>query len=664
MVECANESSGAFAGQSIDGSADVQSAERRSAQRGQRKQAKGRGKGSGAVSRANAHSPAQLNIKPISVLSLMLTPLPKSKAAMRKRQVAFERTLESLANQGLPYWQWLVAVRAADFGLVSEWLERCDIDEDSRANVELVAYEAGEAATDMSPSTPKAIARLLTKARGDWVGMCFVGDAFAPHFVYESLGVALKQPDVLMMYFDDDVLSPSRSSFLKELGLPAFGMARCDPQFKLDWSVDELLCRNYIGLSFLARKDVFSRAVNVTKPSLQRLGGELNSPLNFPLNFPYWLVLSCVSQIERDQSAALGRQSRLRDDYAIKHLPKILRHRDVTAPESVRFEQSKAAQMSGKRCVQAFLAGRGCSAKVSLGEGGALRVDWPLPKGGAKALPKVSIIVPTKDQFKILKKCVDSLIEKTDYANLELIIVDNQTTDAKALSYLASLQKKYGFVTVLKYDKPFNYSDINNWAAKTATGDVLLLMNNDVEVLDGGWLKAMVKHAIRDEVGCVGAKLLFPDRTIQHAGVAVGIHGVADHMYRSMEETELNDPYGCLRVVRNPLAVTAAVLAIRRPLFEALGGLDAKRFKVAFNDVDLCLRAEEAGYRTVWTPEACLVHHESKTRAPKTKLSNDIGAKARATERQEVNSMKRGWGWVLRRKFNALSTRVEQLRVL
>ena len=570
-------------------------------------------------------------VKPVGILSLMLKPLGACKTDKVRGQRAFERTLQSLVAQGLPHWQWWLGVSPSNAISVDHWLKASPMYEVAKSKVRIVVCDAKQPVL--------ALRNLLDRAESDWISMCWVGDAFASHFVYESLRVALTRPNVSLMYFDDDVV--------KNPKLTSLELNRHLPQFKPEFSLDLLLARNYIGLSFATKTELFSQALkNISAESRQEQ------------NFPYALGLDLIRQ-----ALWANKLSRLDTDYPIMHVPSVLRHRDLGCPESVMYEQSKAALLSAKRCVAKFIKQQEGAAKVSLLENGSLKVDWSLPKGGAKALPKVSIIVPTKDQFKILKKCIDSLIKKTDYANLELIIVDNQTTEPKALAYLTQLQAKYSFVTVLKYAKPFNFSAINNWAAEVATGDVLVLMNNDVEVIDGGWLKALVRHAIRPDVGCVGAKLLFPDRTIQHAGVAVGMHGVADHMYRGLRESKRNDPYANLQTVRNPLAVTAAVLAIRRSLFEELGGFDARRFKVAFNDVDLCLRAEAAGYRTVWTPDARLIHHESKTRAPRTMLLNDIGVKARARERQEVASMKRRWGWLLKRKQEALGNRFTQLRV-
>jgi hypothetical protein len=249
----------------------------------------------------------------------------------------------------------------------------------------------------------------------------------------------------------------------------------------------------------------------------------------------------------------------------------------------------------------------------------------------------------------------------------------------------------------MRYDQPFNYSDINNQAVARCDGEVLLFLNNDVEVLHGKWLREMVRHAVRPEVGCVGAKLLYPDLTIQHAGVALGMHGVADHMYRGMEDCRESDPYDYLNSVRNPAAVTGAVMAVKRTVFQMVGGFDAIKLPVAFNDVDLCLKAEMAGFRTVWTPEACLIHHESKTRAPrkvmvqKKEQAGKVSSAARsktpkkqireeksslvsssivvkvqshATERSEILHMRESWGKLLKSKFEVLGQRHETLRFL
>lgn len=230
---------------------------------------------------------------------------------------------------------------------------------------------------------------------------------------------------------------------------------------------------------------------------------------------------------------------------------------------------------------------------------------------GHASQPFVSIIVPTKDQLPMLRRCVESLLEKTRYPYYELLIVDNGSTEPDARAWLdgvAAMDEER--VRVLSYPHPFNFSAINNFAARHARGEYLVLLNNDTAVLDGEWLDAMLNHAQRPEVGIVGAKLLYPDGRIQHAGVVLGLRGPAEHPMLGMP----HDAPGYmqrLRLDQNYSTVTAACLMIRKAVYDAVGGMDEETFKVSYNDVDLCLKTGAAGYLTVWTPDAVLLHEGS-----------------------------------------------------
>ena len=605
------------------------------------------------------------------------------------------RTCASLIGQGIDRWELVIGVSEQHKPVVAGWLKAFRLSTGiGRQQVRLV-----KCPTDTASNLIK-LDRLIKSAQGDWVGFVFAGDRFAAHYVYECLMRIVQRPSVELVYFDDDVLNVRRGSS------PADPYTRTAPQFKPDFSPDFLESHHYIGLSFAVKKS--------------RLRQLVRAPWQQVVNFPMQLVLGLTSRIIK-KNGFKPLLPAWHDDFPIQRIGQVLRHRDLSkrdgCRQSMHHETSKAALACARQLVADSLKSRHSGShcpmvvlsKVSPGQkhgqklgqksnekvndekinlgllSHRLKVVWPL----VHPLPKVSIIVPTKDQFAILKVCLSSLLDKTAYANYEVLVVDNQTTQSTALRYLSSLPARDVRVRVLKYDKPFNYSDINNQAVTQCDGEVLLFLNNDVEILDSDWLSEMVRHAIRAEVGCVGAKLLYPDRTIQHAGVSLGMHGVADHMYRGLEESTENDPYGYLQCVRNTGAVTGAVMAIRRSVFETVGGFDAKKLPVAFNDVDLCLKAEMAGYRTVWTPDACLIHHESKTRAPRksktiakktiknatksatkrTTTSNKkqaahVQVQSHATERSEIAHMRASWGSLLKNKFRVLGQRHEPLRFL
>ena len=225
--------------------------------------------------------------------------------------------------------------------------------------------------------------------------------------------------------------------------------------------------------------------------------------------------------------------------------------------------------------------------------------------------PLVSIIIPTKDQFLIVQRCVETLLEQTAYRNFELLLVDNGSTAKDACIWLDGLDAMGSQqVRVLRYPHPFNYSAMNNMAAKEARGDYLVLLNNDTAILQGDWLDAMLNHAQRPEVGIVGAKLLYPNRSVQHAGVVLGLRGPAEHPFMG----QASDAPGYMHrllIDQNYNAVTAACLMIRRSVYEEVGGLDEQAFKVSYNDVDLCLKVRQLGYLIVWTPHALLLHEGS-----------------------------------------------------
>ncbi len=215
--------------------------------------------------------------------------------------------------------------------------------------------------------------------------------------------------------------------------------------------------------------------------------------------------------------------------------------------------------------------------------------------------------------YDILKQCLESIYDKTSYNNFEIIVVDNQTTCEKTLSLFNEFTKTKANFRVLKWDKPFNYSAINNFAVSQAKGEVVGLVNNDIEVINKEWLSEMASHALRPEIGCVGAKLYYPNDTIQHAGVVLGIGGVAGHSHKYFHKSEPGY-FTRLHLVQNMSAVTAACLLVRKSLFEEVGGLNEEDLTIAFNDVDFCLKVHTAGYRNLFTPWAELYHHESISR--------------------------------------------------
>jgi len=302
----------------------------------------------------------------------------------------------------------------------------------------------------------------------------------------------------------------------------------------------------------------------------------------------------------------------------------------------------------------------GIEATLSPTKGSYWRVHYPIPHPA----PKVTLIIPTRNRLNVLKPCIDSLLTKTTYPNFEILIVDNDSDEPETLAYLAEVaqepaapteiqppaaehsenappgQTPAARVRVARFPGDFNFSAINNFGVSQTDAPVVGLLNNDLAVIHGDWLDEMVSHALRPEIGCVGAKLYYPDDRIQHAGVILGIGGVAAHAWQTHPRGSAGQAHRNL-LQQNLSAVTAACLVIRREVYEQVGGLEADQLKVAFNDVDFCLKVRAAGYRNFWTPYAELYHHESASRGKEDTLEK------RDRFRTEVEYMTSKWGDVL-----------------
>jgi GT2 family glycosyltransferase len=433
----------------------------------------------------------------------------------------------------------------------------------------------------------------LALATGEFVGLLDHDDELRPHALLEMAEAIAAQPDVALLYSDEDKIDADGRRF--------------NPYFKPDWNPDLLLSQNYV-CHFAVLRTALVRAVGGFRAGFE--GSQDHD-----------LFLRCTERLS---------------DTQIRHVPKVLYHwRAIEGSTALVREAKDYASAAGLRAVAEHLQRCGQDAVADELPHGHFRVRWRLP---AEA-PRVSIVVPTRDRVQLLRTCIDSLRARTTYPDYELVVVDNQSTDPETLEYLDALRQQE-WSRVLRYDAPFNYSAINNWAAAQSSSPLLCLLNNDIEVIEPGWLEEMAGHAIRPDVGAVGAMLVYPDRTIQHAGVILGIGGVANHAYVGLP---LGYPGhgGRALVAQNLSAVTGACLMVRRALYETVGGLD-ENLQVAFNDIDFCLRLREAGYRNVWTPFATLCHHESASRG------RDDTDEKRERFVSEVTRMQERWGDLLR----------------
>lgn len=406
--------------------------------------------------------------------------------------------------------------------------------------------------------------RALEQADGDYVVFVDHDDTLAPDALYECVKVLNREPDAEVIYTDSDKLSEN-------------GKRYSEPCFKPDFNLDLLRCQNYICHLTVIQKRFLDKV------------GHLNP--NYSGVQDYDHILRCVERTNR-----------------IVHIPKILYHwRMCPGSVAVDTDNKPYTYELFQKILREHYERMGIQAEVKAVFPGVVRTVYQLP-----CEPLVSVIIANKDHREDLMRCVESLEQESEYKNLEILIVENNSVSEEIFAYYDQVQRQYDNVRVLRYEKEFNYADIQNYAAVRAKGDYLLLLNNDTWLERSESIREMLGYCMRDEVGIVGAKLLYPDDTIQHAGVIVGLGGVADHAFTGMDKDE---PGYCCRALcaQEYSAVTAACLMVKKSVYNAVGGMDVE-LKVAFNDVDFCLRVKEAGHKIIYNPFAVWYHDESKTR--------------------------------------------------
>jgi GT2 family glycosyltransferase len=486
--------------------------------------------------------------------------------------------LASVAAQTYPHWRLCVA----DDGSSSPAVQRLLSEATADTRVRLVRLEP---AGGICRATNAAI----ELAEGEVALFLDHDDALAQHALAEIAGVFAASPQTAAAYSDEDTIDGHGR--------------RSAPLFKPDLDRERLLAQNYVNHAFAVRLDL-----------LRRLGG-LKEGLEGVQDHD--LVLRVL-----DSGAG-----------PIAHIPQVLYHWRVF-PGGSTFSQSRKAVIDRSRAglVQRRLDGTGALARP--GPSGHVLIERPLPDPA----PELTAIIPTRDRPGLLEACVAGLLEQTDYPALRLLIVDNGSRTPRALQVLDKLAASPR-IRVLRIDAPFNFAALNNAAARQAGSQLLAFVNDDVMVVEPGWLKAMATLALAPDVGAVGAKLFYPDGRIQHAGIVLGLgpQAVAGHEFRGAPG-DSPGPQNRLLVAREASAVTAACMVVERVKFLAVDGFDEEAFGVAFNDVDLCLRLRRAGYRTIFEPQARLMHLESATRGPEK-----TGA-AGGRFGEEVRRMRERWG--------------------
>ena len=491
---------------------------------------------------------------------------------------SLRRCLDALLEQAWQRWELCVIDASHDAPVADVLAEYAARD----ARIRAVSDEGGG-----SPNAALGI------ARGEFVALLEAGIDLRPHALLHIVEAAVVDHEIAIIYSDEDRIDGKG--------------ARFDHDFKPDWNPDLLLGRNYLG-SFVAIRAVLAREAGGFRDGHEDDCG-------------YDLLLRCSEPV------AAAR---------IHHVPAVLYHRRAEEGSgTVRVHQTKLRGEVDAGAVAEHLRRIGSDARVETIENspGLRRVRWPLPQPA----PKVSLVVPTRDRVNLLRTCVESIFARTTYPDFEVVVVDNQSSDRATLEYLCNLEARER-VRVLRYDAPFNFSAINNWAANQCSGQVLGLVNNDIEVISPDWLDEMAGLAMRPQTGAVGAMLYYPDGTIQHAGMVLGLFGVAGHVHAG-KPRGWRGYHDRARLVQNVSAVTGACLVVRRELFEAVSGLD-ENLPVEFNDIDFCLRVRQRGYRNVWTPFAELRHHESASR----RVGSDAARRIRTSE---VAIMLDRWGSIL-----------------
>ncbi|RWX15944.1 glycosyltransferase [Rhizobium leguminosarum] len=426
---------------------------------------------------------------------------------------------------------------------------------------------------------------LLEAVSGTLIAPMVAGDQLSPAALTTFVLGFAERPDTKALYADEDRIDSAGR--------------RSDPWFKGAWSPDLVLAQAYTLRSCaLSRETILAAASqNADKSSLM------------DAVYATWLWLAA------------------QDEFSIQHLPFVLYHRRADAP---RVEPNAFAE-----AVRASPFARRHDLEIRSndnGEAGWRHVVWPTPSPA----PRVSLCVPTRDRHELLSNCVEGLRQYTDWPDLEILIVDNGSVEAETHAYLNSLAGDPR-VRVLRDDGPFNFSRLNNLGAAASTGALFGLINNDLAVKEPNWLREMASHAVRRDVGAVGALLHYGNDTVQHAGVVLGIGGVASHIHKGLPAGQAGY-YGRVTVAQDVTCVTAACLITRREVYERLGGLDEQRFPVAYNDVDFCLRVRSAGLRVIYTPHAHLYHLESASRG------RDDGGTRRARLELDKAAMRERWG--------------------
>ncbi len=468
-------------------------------------------------------------------------------------EVWLRKAINSVLDQLYDKWELILADDASTNPSVREVLQEY-AQLDSRIHINFRSQNGG---------IVKASQTALKMAKGAYVGLLDNDDELAKDALYEVVK-ALQTSRYDLVYSDEDKLEMDGT--------------RNEPHFKPDFNQDLLFCNNYI-----CHFSVFRRKI------LEEIGGFRDG-----------------TEGAQDYDLILRFTEKKRN---IKHIGKILYHwRKVPGSTAATVHAKPYVFENAKKALRDTIKKRGIKGEV---EDGIWKGSYRV-KRSIEGQPMVSIVIPFRDKVEVLKVAIDSIFAKTTYDNYEIILVNNGSEMLETRLYLREVVN-CPRVRLLHYNAPFNFAAINNFAVEKAKGEYIILLNNDTEVIAPDWIEAMLEHCQRAEVGCVGAKLLYPNTHIQHAGVIIGVGGAANHTFARMTSDQ-NGYMGYINATRNYSAVTAACMMVKKSVYEEMDGLDEENLAISFNDVDFCLRLHEKNYLVVYTPYALLYHHESYSR--------------------------------------------------
>lgn len=500
----------------------------------------------------------------------------------RTKEQYLRELIASVQEQTYTNWELCLSDGSGADTSLKEILE-----EYSRADARIHVVHA-DASLGISENTNAAI----REASGDYLAFADHDDLLAPEALYACVRRLNEEKICDVLYSDEDKISVD-------------GKKRFDPQFKPDFNLDLLRSMNYICHLFVVKKSLAKRA------------GYLDAAYDGAQDYDF--IFRCVEQAEN-----------------ICHMPEILYHWRCHPDSTAENQESKLyAFEAGRRAVQAHLERMGIRGEVRQGEYLGLYRTAYFTEGA----PLVSVLIPNKDHAEDLRRCVASMLEKSDYQNYEIILIENNSEKEETFACYRELENMDARIRTVKYTGHFNYSAINNLGVRAASGEYLLFLNNDTELISGNAMEEMLGICAREDVGAVGARLYYADDTVQHAGVVLGMGGVAGHIFSGERRSATG--YGRRMICTQDMsAVTAACMMVKRSVFEQIGGFD-EELEVAFNDVDLCLKIRKAGYQIVYTPFAELYHYESKSRGAENtpeKVERFHG---------EIRRFVRRWGEVL-----------------